>query len=979
MTVVMELSLTRLSLFNATNSIDPQAAEQLRMKSYVDDSILGGSPEDVARMRGERAEEGYTGTVARILSKGAMSIKFMAVTGSDDPHKKEQLGGKCLGVGYRVAKDQLHFRLDPCYYEMKAKSADQARGVTRLSDQDVATLQAGAMKFTRRQALSMVMALYDPLGLVGPALVTGKLLLRRLYSPSQVTSWDQDLPTPEKQKWASWFLALLSSSEATFPRTTRPENAVGGPRLVGFCDSSEVAVCASLYVVWDTGSQGAAVRILMGKCRVAPLLGMTVPRGEMQSLTILTRLMLVAAEAYPARFQSISSYTDSMCSIGALGRTSTTLKPYFGNRVSEIQHLRAQLTDLTDDLAPVHHVPGSLNPADLGTRGGVLVEELSEGSLWQCGPPFLRQPYRSWPITTEEARCTARVPVEEVRAGSRGTTLATMVEPAGDLIQRLYKAVTRGDSLGAALGALAKEALTREKLEISVRVLARVLQAVVSGDRDKCTRAPSVRFIEVSIQLLLRSSSASASEALGKGRLAGLGAVYRGGVIWVQGRVRGEELAKLLGTAELPVVMPSEALAKSVMSKAHRGDHRRSPQDIAARSRRLVWVPGATRLAKTIASHCYRCKAMDKRMAKQRMGSLPDERTSLLAPFEALALDLFGPYKVKDAAKGRRTFKCWVVAFVCLATKAACLLACPGYSTAVFLDVFNFFSGIYGKPRLVYTDHAPSLIKAAETHDWGDIATVIGDTGTEWRLTAKGCSWRNGLAERLIRSARHTLSHELERGALLDFHQFGATLSLVSSILNSRPLSVRTTPDGDFMAISPRDVLLGRAHRSQQSLEKGLEELQNFEDDQNLSRMEDSQAQIIAEWRRKWLAQVFPDLVPRTKWKQTERNLQVGDIGLIKYDKALGSDSWRLARIARAVPDEDGLVRTINVAFRPRHVKDRGKKYRTKAPLDMDIGVQRFAVMLPVEEQEARMESEDAVVPVEVETVPLQASEMTEN
>ena len=33
------------------------------------------------------------------------------------------------------------------------------------------------MKFTRRQALSMVMALYDPLGLVGPALVTGKLLL----------------------------------------------------------------------------------------------------------------------------------------------------------------------------------------------------------------------------------------------------------------------------------------------------------------------------------------------------------------------------------------------------------------------------------------------------------------------------------------------------------------------------------------------------------------------------------------------------------------------------------------------------------------------------------------------------------------------------------------------------------------------------------------------------------------------------------
>ena len=646
-----------------------------------------------------------------------MSIKFMAVTGSDDLHEEEQLGGKCLGVGYRITQDQLHFRLDPCFYECKAKSTDQAREVVKLSQREVAALQAGSLKFTRRQALSMVMALYDPLGLVGPALVTGKLLLRRLYSPSQVSSWDEDLPVPEKQKWASWFAALLSSGEATFPRTTRPKHATGGPRLVGFCDSSEVAVCASLYVVWSTGGASATVRILMGKCRVAPLLGMTVPRGEMQSLTILTRLMVVAAEAFPARFVSISSYTDSMCSIGALSKMSTALKPYFGNRVSEIQHLRAQLAELTDDLAPVHHIPGSSNPADLGTRSGVLVEDLSEDSLWQRGPLFLSQPYDSWPITSDEARFTARVPVEEVRAGQRetssqGTALSTVREPAPGLIQALYDGIAKGDLLGASVGAMARETLTREKLEVSVRALARVLRAVAGGDRNLCTKSPPVRYVELSVQLLLRVSSASAREALEKGQLSSLGAVSRGGVVWVQGRVRGEELARLLGTSELPVVMASEALAKAIMSKAHRCDHRRSPQDIAARSRRMVWIPGSTRLAKTVASHCYFCRANDKRMARQQMGSLPDERTTLLAPFEALALDLFGPYKVKDAAKGRRTFKCWVVAFVCLATKAACLLACPGYSTAVFLDVFHVFSGIYGKPRLVYTDHAPSLIKA---------------------------------------------------------------------------------------------------------------------------------------------------------------------------------------------------------------------------------------------------------------------------
>ena len=248
--------------------------------------------------------------MAKILAKGAMSIKFMAVTGSNDSHEEEQLGGKCLGVSYRLVEDQIHFRVKPCFYAGKARSADQSREVIRLDKRDVARLQAGTLVFTQRHALSMVMGLYDPLGLVGPAMVIGKLLLRRLYSPDKVTSWDQDLPLVEKQRWACWFAALLESTEATFLMTTRPVQAVGAPRLVGFCDSSEVVVCAALYVVWDSHAKGATVQLLMGKCRVALLLGMTVPRGEMQSLTILTRLMVVASEAFPARFQSISTYTD---------------------------------------------------------------------------------------------------------------------------------------------------------------------------------------------------------------------------------------------------------------------------------------------------------------------------------------------------------------------------------------------------------------------------------------------------------------------------------------------------------------------------------------------------------------------------------------------------------------------------------------------------------------------------------------------
>ena len=75
------------------------------------------------------------------------------------------------------------------------------------------------------------------------------------------------------------------------------------------------------------------------------------------------------------------------------------------------------------------------------------------------------------------------------------------------------------------------------------------------------------------------------------------------------------------------------------------------------------------------------------------MGGLPEEHTTLLAPFEAVALDLFGHFMVRDPANGRRSFKCWVICFVCLETKATSLLACPGYCTRVFVETFKLFVG----------------------------------------------------------------------------------------------------------------------------------------------------------------------------------------------------------------------------------------------------------------------------------------------
>ena len=203
----------------------------------------------------------------------------------------------------------------------------------------------------------------------------------------------------------------------------------------------------------------------------------------------------------------------------------------------------------------------------------------------------------------------------------------------------------------------------------------------------------------------------------------------------------------------------------------------------------------------------------------------------------------------------------------------------------------------------------------------------------------------------MIWSARHTLAQVLTKGELMDYHNFSAVLATVSSILNSHPLSIRTTPDGDYLAISPKDLLLGRGGRTAKNLDKEVAVVMGMEDNDNLAQLQETQARVVDEWRQKWLAQAFCDMVPRAKWKTTQRNVEIGDITLLRYDSKYGLDSWRLVRVTRIKTKEDGLVRTVEVKMRPCHVADAGKPYRVKQPMSIEVGVQRLAVLLPLEEQ----------------------------
>ena len=91
-------------------------------------------------------------------------------------------------------------------------------------------------------------------------------------------------------------------------------------------------------------------------------------------------------------------------------------------------------------------------------------------------------------------------------------------------------------------------------------------------------------------------------------------------------------------------------------------------------------------LARKVVNSCPRCDRDRKVMLVQQMSEIKEEQLTVAPPWTHCALDFAGPTTVKGQVNKRAKLKVWIVVYSCRATKAVCLLATPGYSTADFLN-----------------------------------------------------------------------------------------------------------------------------------------------------------------------------------------------------------------------------------------------------------------------------------------------------
>nr|XP_029719419.1 uncharacterized protein LOC115261656 [Aedes albopictus] len=374
----------------------PFGAAAASEDTYMDDVITGAdSVEQACELRKQLSEmterDGFrfrkwASNCSEALE--GLSEDNQAIRDVDGINLDPDPSVKTLGLTWMPRSDQLKFKFD-----IPAVQQDQ--------------------QFTKRQVLSMIATLFDPLGLLGATITTAKIVMQLLWkfrdNDDHALDWDQPIPSMVGEIWRRYLTQLPLLNEIRIDRCVVIPNAVA-TEIHCFSDASEKAYGCCIYLRSVDAAGRIRVRLLSSKSRVAPLKCLTIPRLELCGAVLSAPFFEKVQESLKFPTQSCF-WTDSTCVLRWIQAAPTTWTTYVANRVAKIHTLT--------NPEQWRHVPGKENPADLIFRG-IMPGDIIQNEFWWRGPRWLEYDSGQWPNTPgsfdaveaeKEKRRTVVVPV----------------------------------------------------------------------------------------------------------------------------------------------------------------------------------------------------------------------------------------------------------------------------------------------------------------------------------------------------------------------------------------------------------------------------------------------------------------------------------------------------------------------------------------------------------------------------------------
>ena len=251
-----------------------------------------------------------------------------------------------------------------------------------------------------------------------------------------------------------------------------------------------------------------------------------------------------------------------------------------------------------------------------------------------------------------------------------------------------------------------------------------------------------------------------------------------------------------------------------------------------------------------------------------------------------------------------------------LSVKAVHLEAVSDLTSEAFIATLRRFIARRGYPTLIWSDNGTNFIGAnreiKELHEFlkeqqnkGTISDFCSSHKIEWRFIPEHGPNFGGLWEAAVKRTKTHLKR-IMGDVKLSFEEFTTVLTQIEACLNSRPLVYTGSPDDDSIEIlTPGHFLIG------QSLCSLPDPAFSYRSLSLLKRWDLCQNLVRHFWNR-WSEEYLTSLNRYNQWYRQTKNLEVGDIVLLKEDGMVPT-AWPMARIVNVYPGKDSLVRVVSV------------------------------------------------------------------
>ena len=764
--------------------------------------------------------------------------------------------------------------------------------------------------FTKRGILSTINSLYDPLGLVSPVILKGRLIQRDILmgnSDLESYGWDTKLPQSYFQEWTSWIQSLPTLTGIKVKRALYSTGfCPARQELHTFCDASEKAIGYVSYLKSVDGDGNIEINLISGSSKLCPRAATTMPRLELCAALEASQATNAILSDMAAKPDSVHLHTDSKIVVGYLTNKTRHFSKYVERRVQMIDHL-----------FPHQHwnyVSTRDNPADHASRPQTP-ETLLE-SNWFSGPAFLHAADCGNPVDAEVVFDGA-LPEEKTAV----TVLMTREATKASILSTLFERVGNFSKLLRVCAIILKMRCKLDKIRQKSKASNMIPWVPRAPDisQGECLRfligCAQSEVLGSSLQIMAGGKSLPENH-----HLANLSPQLDSyGIMRVGGRLRH---ASVEFSVKHPYLIPEKhALALSIVSHfhgeiKHQGIHLSHSAVIQAG----YFIENGRRMIRKFISDCIICRKLRADTCTQLMADLPSQRLEDVPIFSHIGIDVFGHWFVHDGRATRRTSankKVWAVIFVCMPSRAIHLEPLCGMDTTSFRNALTRFMAIRGSVKTIRSDNAGNFLsvrKQMEELNMENISEDMTNKGIKWTLNPPRCSHQNGSIERKIQSVRRVLDTTIQMAnqRYLSRDEFSTFLAVAADIVNRSPLWAVSNSPEDPTPISPQMLLTLRPPGEIAPVDTFTEEDALAYGQKRYRRVQFYSEQFWTRWRKEYLH----TLHLRHKWKSTKPCIAVGDIVLIR-DKNQARNQWPMGRVTATSPSQDGLVRTVTLVIPP--------------------------------------------------------------